>query len=98
MKIFIREAGKPPLYFILPTRLLLNRCTALITERAVTAAYRRHTEPDTPEIPETPRAPYVTAKQLNALFAELLRIKRIHGRLELVNVRAADGTKVLVTL
>ncbi len=40
----------------------------------------------------------IPPEALKKLFAEFRRIKRIHGRWELVEVRSADGHEVHITL
>ena len=84
MKIQVKAEGRDIKIF-LPTNLVFSRGTAWLANHAG----RVYAEDALKDIP--PEA-------LEALFAEIRRIKRRYGSWELVEVRSADGEVVNVTL
>lgn len=84
MRIEIKD-GVRNLTLLLPTTLLFSSGTAWLAN----TVGRKYAAEEMKDIP--PEA-------LNALFAELRRIKKRHGSWELVDVESADGEKVKITL
>ena len=84
MRIQIRNS-EHNINLLLPTWLVFGRLTAKVTVFAL----RYYT---------TDELSGLSPEKLTALFAELRRIKAIHGRWELVDVRSADGGIVKVIL
>lgn len=84
MKIEIKGGGHT-MTLLFPTLLIFSRGTAWLAN----TVGRKYAAEEMKNIP--PEA-------LNALFAELRRIKKRHGRWELVDVESASGEKVKITL
>lgn len=82
MRIHVKD-GENNIRILLPTGLVFSRLTAMIGV-AVIKKYA----------PERG----ISAKQIDALFAEFHRIKRRYGRWELVDVESADGQIVKIIL
>ena len=82
MWIHVKD-GENNIRILLPTGLVFSRLTAMIGV-AVIKKYA----------PERG----ISAKQIDALFAEFRRIKRRYGRWELVDVESADGQIVKIIL
>ena len=84
MRIQVKEEGRN-INITIPTCLIFNKGTAWIA-RHFGMHYAGDAMKDIP--PEA----------IDALFAEIRRIKRKHGSWELVNVESSDGERVKVTL
>lgn len=78
-------SGKYNIHLIVPTGLVFSKATLWVVNKAA----RKHAPDAMKDIP--PDA-------MDALFAELRRIKRRYGKWELVEVESADGDQVLVRL
>ena len=85
MRIHVKS-GNRTVRIVIPTCLVFSRMTAWLGAR-YGLRYAGDAVRD------------LTPEQLNALFAEFRRIKRKHGKWDLVDVESADGTAtVKVTL
>lgn len=85
MRITIHEPQKFHLHLILPTRFVLNRLSARILSKAIHSTGKLEEQ-------------VLTEADLERLFQEVRRIKRKYRGMELVDVRAADGTIIKVRL
>ena len=84
MKIRIKDGGRN-LTLLLPTALLFSRGTAWLANtvgRKYAGEVMKHIPPES----------------VNALFAELRRVKKKHGSWELVEAVSADGNRVNIVL
>lgn len=84
MKISIQAEGHN-INLRLPTRMIFSKTVA----RIVNFSGRKYAGEGMDSI---------TPEQMDALFAEFRRIKKMHGSWELVDVESADGEKVNITL
>lgn len=84
MRINVRS-GEKNIRLWIPTGLVFNRGSAWLAD----TVGRKYAGDAMPQI---------SAKDMNKLFAELRRIKRVYGNWTLVEVESADGSGVLVEL
>lgn len=84
MRIILSDAGKK-MDLILPTALIFSRLTVWLAMKLG----RKYAGDVMKDIP--PEA-------LDALFAEMRRIKKKHGKWDLVQIESADGETVLIRL
>lgn len=85
MRILINQKRGVKLYLALPTRLLAGKLGKRIVRQAVNSALKNRTGT-------------VKEEALNRLIDEILRQKKKHKRLELLEVHAKDGTTVKIRL
>lgn len=84
MKIQIRSNGFP-ITILLPTNLVFSRSTLWLADHLG----RKYAGQELEALPP---------QTLNALFAEIRRIKRQYGCWELVEIESADGDSVKIRL
>lgn len=82
MKILIK-AEKTKFFIILPTALLLNRAAASIVAKIIKTKF--------PNID-------IGTMDFIKLIHTIMDYKQKHGRLEIVNIRSADGEVVYISL
>lgn len=85
MRIWVREKSAVRFALALSTKLLLNRMSAGIIARALHANIRFE-QAD------------LSARDFNRLFREILRMKKKHPGLTLVDVKSKDGDSVKIRL
>lgn len=99
MRILIQEAGGKPHCIILPNMLLMNRLTASIAAAKFSKKTSKKTaKKDGEQNPD--QIPLLTSRQLNALFSEIRRVKKMHRgeNWYLVEVQDSDGDTVKIKL
>lgn len=84
MKIQVKDDGHS-FSIVLPTRMIFSKTVA----RIVNCAGRKYVSEEMEKIP--PEA-------MEAIFAELRRVKKQYGSWELVDIQSADGDRVNITL
>ena len=85
MRIIVKESGEKAINIVIPNWLLLNRLTALIGSAVI-------------DKQKGDAGIKIGTVHLCKLFRALRRVKRRHGRLELVTVESSGGDKVQIIL
>ncbi|WP_138294966.1 MULTISPECIES: hypothetical protein [unclassified Clostridium] len=84
MRVYVKSPGSITLYLALPTRLVVNRVTLGILQRALGRA-------DQPGVKISP-------EQAKRLLAVVRQAKKRYPRLELVDINTAQGEIVKIRL
>jgi hypothetical protein len=84
MKIVVGSARGKTIKLLLPTRLIFNSITATIGARMI----RKHARMDSS----------INAHDLRRFVKEVNRMKKIHPRMNIVDIESADGDIVQIRL